>query len=156
MNLEFIVLQGCSLHSLYSYVLFVQNENVLQQQWQYVQLAKPLLLEEWACFAQCLWYVLSVIPPSVSSLFIVASRPHPSDFNSGHCTLTVLMESKGILAAHWLSHSVRRLGNKSLLLYLFRMTTSSICFTLMHFDNTFWYCLKLLPRILRMTNYATH
>ena len=100
--------------------------------------------------------------PQLSSLFIVTSRPHLSDVDSGHCTLTVLMEREGILEAHWLPHSVRRHGCKSLLLYLFRMTTSSMGFTVIHFGNTFWYFLKLLLRktcfiskkflIPRMTN----
>lgn len=97
------------------------------------------------------------LSPQVSSLVIVTNRSHPSD------TLTVLMERKGIFVAHWLPHLFRRLGCKSLLLYFFRTTTSSLCFTVMHFDNTFWYCLKVaakknlfyLQEILNPKNYKT-
>lgn len=81
----------------------------------------------------------------ISSPFIVTSRPHSCEVGSPHSSLTSPDGVKGHFGtAHWLPLSVRRLGFKSLLLYLFRAMISSMCFTVMHFNKTVWFCLKLL------------
>ncbi len=95
--------------------------------------------------SQCAWCALSVISldfkPHHSNQqasflwsWLPSQLPHSPDGVKGHFG-----------TAHWLPLSVRRLECKSLLLYLFRAMISSMCFTVLHFDNTVWFCLKLLP-----------
>lgn len=82
------------------------------------------------------------------SLSSVTIRPRPAVAGSSHGPDGGSSFSG---TAHWLPHSVRRLGCKSLLLYLF---SSSMVFTVMHFKyHIFWFCLKLLPRKKKLISF---